>query len=91
MSEWKRSGETGAEFSARHALKEATLRHWAWQLKSEARHAKTAAPVPAFIEVSAPKEREGFEVELGGGVKLKVPAEFDAVALKKLLAVLEGR
>lgn len=47
----------------------------------------------SFVEVrAAAGVVDGrFEIELGGGRRVRVPPSFDVVALQRLLGVLEGR
>jgi len=44
--------------------------------------------VPAVVSASAPA---CFELEIDGKARLRVPAAFDAAALRRLLDVLERR
>ena len=51
-----------------------------------------AAAAAALVElrpISPPAEAR-FEIELGNGRRLRVPAVFDAAALKALLAIVEA-
>lgn len=46
---------------------------------------------PGFVEITGtPSARDGFELELRGSVRLRVPSDFDAAALRRLLQVLEA-
>jgi hypothetical protein len=94
IREWKRSGLTGADFAARLGVKEATLRHWVWQLNHLARAARLAkkATAPAkFVEVQAPETApEPLELVLRDGLRLRVPTHFDADSLRRVLAAVEG-
>jgi hypothetical protein len=56
--------------------------------------------VPAFVPVriveagarrAGEPEGAGFELELPGGWRLRVPRDFEAESLARLLAVVEGR
>ena len=45
-----------------------------------------------FVEVTPPRRDQGhFEVVVGGGRVIRVPADFDAAALSRLVTVLEER
>jgi transposase-like protein len=56
------------------------------------RRARASKPSLTFVEVAAPAaRREPLEVVLGGGRCIRVPVDFDATALERLLAVLERR
>jgi hypothetical protein len=98
---WRRSGLKAGEFAARIGVKPGTLTYWGWRLKREAVEAKRSGqaadslpaaqerPLP-WIELRTAAIEERFELELGGGRRLRIPASFDAAALERLLAVLEG-
>jgi len=45
----------------------------------------------ALVELRTAAGEERFELELGAGRRLRVPASFDPMQLKRLLEVLEGR
>jgi len=51
--------------------------------------AAASTDLARFIEVQAVRDT-GFEVELAGGRRVRVPSSFDAAALRRLLDVLEG-
>jgi hypothetical protein len=87
VGQWKASGLTGAAFAARLGVKEATLRHWRWQL-GHAR--KTSAP--AFVEVLGPMVQPQIALEVRvGEVQVVVPVGFDDETLRRLMRVLEER
>jgi hypothetical protein len=90
VERWTRSGLSGAEFASRVGVKEATLRHWKWQL---ARGVLNSAPAAEFIEVppaltTSLVSAGVFELALADGRQLRIPAAFDAASLRRLLAVL---
>jgi hypothetical protein len=90
VAQWRSSGLTAREFAARNRLKVHTLRHWAWKLGRETGDVTSLARVPAMIEVHARAATDDrFEIELGGR-RVRVPPSFDADALRRLLAALEG-
>lgn len=79
-----------------------TLSHWAWRLGREKGERwgemesmvtrTTPSRRPQFIEVLAGEiEDRRFELELGKGRRLRIPAGFDAGGLERLLAVLGER
>jgi len=76
---------SGREYAERIGVKEATLRHWAWQLSHEARSQ------PAFVEVVAPRSEEPIEIVVRKGVRIQVPREFDEETLRRVVAALEQR
>lgn len=85
VEQWERSGLSGAEFAASTGIKEATLRHWKWQLGHDERG---EAKKPKFIEVVAVDSR-ALEVMVGE-VRVVVPVGFDEDTLRRLLRVVGG-
>jgi hypothetical protein len=51
--------------------------------------ASSSAVVSGFVEVQAVPRDGRFELDLGAGWRLRVPASFDATELRRLLEVLE--
>jgi len=93
VEQWNASGLTGLEFAARLGVNEGTLRHWKWLLGHERR---TRRGRPKFVEIApatleAVAEGSRFELVLRDERRLYVPPSFDETALRRLLAVLEGR
>lgn len=96
---WRRSGQTAREFSESIGVKPGTLTYWAWRLGREGRGAsagrktsgKCQRPAPtAFVELVSGAIGDGrFELELGGGRRLRIPVGFEAEALERLLGVVE--
>jgi hypothetical protein len=97
VGQWRRSGLTAKAFARVAGVNAGSLTHWAWRLGRDARRAGAAAraagtpPVAALVEITAAGgSDERFELELGSGRRLRIPAAFDPVALERLLAVLEA-
>lgn len=99
VAEWRRSGRTANEYADAIGVNAGTLSHWAWRLGHERRGgqgelgpAMVAAPA-AVIEVVSKSggADNGFALELASGRRLHIPSGFDALALGRLLDVLEGR
>jgi transposase-like protein len=98
IERWKDSGLSAEQFAAELGINAGTLRYWKYSFDKEARPAvvakSTAAAAKAadLVEVR-PVLVPGatFELELGLERKLRIPAQFDAAALERLLAVLERR
>jgi len=97
VGQWRRSGLTAKAFARSAGVNAGSLTQWAWRLGRDARRAGAPAqaagapPAAAFVEIMAaggPDER--FELELGSGRRLRIPATFDPTALERLLAVLEA-
>ena len=98
VGQWRRSGLTAKAFARVAGVNAGSLTHWAWRLGRDARRAGAAAQsagVPsasAFVEIAAVGGADAcFELELGSGRRLRIPASFDAAALGRLLTVLEAR
>lgn len=105
IEQWSGSGLTGAQFAQQLGVKESTLRHWKWHLDKLARTQLAAAGHPPgddFVELTAPTDRtsatsavitapEPFELVLGNGLHVRIPARFDADALRCLLDVVGHR
>ncbi len=88
VARWQSSGMTAGEFAARHGVSAHTLRHWAWKLGRASGEARALARVPPMIEVHArPVADDRFEIELGSR-RVRVPASFDADALRRVLAIV---
>jgi hypothetical protein len=97
IERWKDSGLSAEQFAAELGINVGTLRYWKYSFDKETRPAvapRSAAPAkvadlvevrPALAPVAA------FELELGSDRKLRIPAQFEAAALERLLAVLERR
>jgi transposase len=97
VGQWRRSGLTAKQFARSAGVNAGSLTHWAWRLGRDARRAGAASPaagVPpaaAFVEITAAGGvDERFELELGSGRRLRIPATFDPAALARLLTVLEA-
>ena len=91
---WRASGETAAVFCDRAGLNPRTLSWWAWKLGNETTPAVAESRLPTratFIELAPLELAVGnFELEVGS-VIVRVPIDFDAAALGRLLDVLEAR
>lgn len=99
VEKWVASGTSAAEFAGRHKLSEASLKWWKWRLGSRKPRTPTRAHAVSpltFVEMTAAVPGgglpgEALEVILESGARVRVPAGFDAVALGRLLDVLERR
>ncbi len=97
VERWRDSGLSAEQFAAELGINAGTLKYWKYMLCKAAR---SQTPKTSFVEVvpsasqkatvvaSAPDT--SFVVEVGPTRRLRVPANFDAVALRRLLNVLEG-
>jgi hypothetical protein len=98
VAQWQRSGLDAKEFAGSIGVDPMGLRQWGWRLGREARaaarraEAARGAPAAAWVEITAAGSTDlRFELELGNGRRLRIPARFDASALERLLGVLEAR
>jgi len=98
VERWKDSGLSAEQFAAELGIKVGTLRYWKYAFEKEARPAaapksRAASAKAADLVEVRPLVVTGatFELELSGQRKLRIPAQFDAAALGRLLAVLEHR
>jgi transposase len=99
VARWAKSGKSAEEFAAAGGFHPATLRHWKYRLRRDEeeggaardrrRSARARGDWPLVEVLGAPAMDLRFEVELRGGRRVRVPAQFDVDALRHLLAVLE--
>ena len=81
-----------AEFAVRRGLNAATLYWWRSRLGRRARREPKIVPVE-IVGTGGLATAAGaacFEVELSGGRRLRVPPQFDAGELRRLIAVLDN-
>jgi hypothetical protein len=104
VAAWRRSGQTSKEFAAGAGVNASTLLWWSTRLRGERGMPKAAGdlrrrggvplpprrsePVP-LVELRGSVVDDRFELELGGGRRLRIPPAFDAAALERLLRVLQ--
>jgi hypothetical protein len=99
VERWNDSGLSAKQFAADTGINAGTLQFWKYKLRKQSAEppgtARRRAPPPtvsSLIEVRpmsiAADNR--FEIELNNGRRLRLPATFDANALKALVAVLEA-
>ena len=88
------SGLALRAFAAREGLDPQRL--WRWRRQFAETAGSTfeevvcpAAPSALHAEAPAPASRERFEIVLGSGRVVRVPASFDASALRQLLSIVE--
>jgi hypothetical protein len=105
IERWRESGLTAREFAAEIGVNAGTLAHWKYRLAADARRGvlRTVPPseaVVSFVEVktSAAKAEQAndsplpaFEVVLASGAVVRVPAQFDSAALRRLLDLMTTR
>jgi hypothetical protein len=91
LEKWAASGLSAEDFAEQHGLTARALKWWRWKIGAD--DAKEAAKKPAkpvFVEVEAAPARtvSSFEVLVPSGCVVRVGADFDETALRRLLAVL---
>jgi hypothetical protein len=99
IERWNDSGLNAEQFAAEMGINAGTLRHWKYFLGKQASgaaapRAKRPIATTSLVEVQpvvAATSSSAFELELGAERKLRIPPQFDASALERLLAVLERR
>jgi hypothetical protein len=89
LSQWTASGLSGREFCKREGIEESSFFHWKRELRL--RDQRRRGDAVKFVSLQLPKSIGFFDVTVLGGRSVRVPADFDPVALTRLLAVLEGR
>jgi hypothetical protein len=98
VERWRDSGLTAKQFAAETGVNAGTLQFWKYKLKKrEGRSRQRARSAAAAIVSSLVEVRPAnvsaearFEIELGNGRRLHVPAVFEPAAVKALLAILEA-
>jgi hypothetical protein len=91
---------SAAKFAEKNGISEKALRWWKWNLTSESRSRggktrrlkkmaslKRVSPL-TFVEMTSAMHREPIEIVLASGVRIRVPADFDASALDRLLGAI---
>lgn len=93
--------EKHEEFAARHGIRCDTFRRWLYLLRAEKRGRRwrprgrrgtaDAPPIAMpLVEVAATQMVDDrFEIDLGDGRRLRVPATFEVEALRRLLAIFD--
>jgi hypothetical protein len=106
VERWVESGLTAKEFAAEVGVNSATLMHWKYRLAAEARGTANRPAEPkkedavSFVEVQAvapgvkparQTSSPAFELVFASGAMLRVPPDFDAATLRRLLDVMATR
>jgi hypothetical protein len=98
VTRWEQSGQTAKVFAVQEGVSAQSLSWWKWKLgqRAEGQYAaRRAQVVPLSFVRLEPTVREQapealpLEVVLAGGRVVRVPARFDAQALRQVVAVLE--
>jgi len=99
IERWNDSGLSAEQFAAEMGINAGTLRHWKYFLGKRASGALASKPTRPIVAnslvevqpVVAAAPTAAFELELGADRRLRIPPQFEADALERLLAVLERR
>ena len=104
IERWGETGLTAEEFADEVGVNVHTLRHWKWLLGNRPPVRRSLCPAPPFVEVVGPfvadpgdrapdadRKLEAIELVLPSGVRIRVPSQFDASALRRMVDALEGR
>ncbi len=80
LRDWGRSGLPQDEYCAKHGLTVSSFGYWRTKLRREARGGE-------FVEVGGAATAKELLLEVNG-MRLSIPAGFDAASLKRVLEVL---
>jgi hypothetical protein len=102
LKQWKKSGLTADEFSAKIGINANTFKNRTWRLGRDRRSLGSGG----FVEIIVPRKTESaqqndekevshksepVELVLSSGHHILVPIRFDAACLRRLIDTLEGR
>jgi hypothetical protein len=92
VQQWTASGMTAREFASREGLRKERLFFWKRKLRESSAIAVAGVSF-AKVEIQSPRPKtasEGLEVVTRSGHTVRVGADFDEGALRRLLTVLGG-
>lgn len=90
VAQWEASGQSAFEFATQVGVDVGTLARWK-RAVAPATVKRRKPSLDEIVEVRAARPVDDrFEVRLGGGRSVGVPASFDQKALERLLQVLEA-
>jgi hypothetical protein len=89
VARWEASGLKAAEFASQLGVDVGTLGRWKRSVAPDTVRSRRPS-LAKIVEIRAdgPTADDEFEVRLGGGRSVGVPASFDPKALERLLQVL---
>jgi hypothetical protein len=97
VERWKDSGLTAQQYATELGIKASTLQYWKHKLGKpelapgrESGRVSQVEALPSLLELEpiVTASAATFELELGGGRRLRIPVGFDAPSLERLLEVL---
>ncbi len=99
LAECEESGQSKAVFARKRRLKPETFAWWSSEIRRRDAARREAAPTPSegppsFVEVVVEQSEPAllfFEIELGAGCQVRVPAGFSSEDLTRLLDVVGRR
>jgi len=87
---WRASGEGLGAFAKRYGINRRRLGRWAGELGPKAEETVAFHPVRLVAAARPAQGGEPIEIELGEGVRVRVPGGFAAEDLERVLGVLAG-
>ena len=100
MEQWRKSGQSARVFAGQLGVNPHTLSWWRSELARERRARGARSASVHFVEVtsslpprcgeSSATPMERFEVVCASGRVVRVPSDFDAMVLRRLLDAVEG-
>ena len=90
VAAWRRSGESVAGFARQHGVSAVRLLRWRARLKAGAMPTFHPVRVVADREPSGRRASELLTLELRGGRRILVPADFDSGHLERLVRAVES-
>ena len=84
----EKSGQTVRDFAESHGIAASTLYWWRSELKRRDADLVPVEVVAQDIEIGHAPIDSGFDLQLPGGVQLRVPRGFDAEELRRLVSTL---
>ncbi len=95
IERWQARGLDAKAFAKSEGISPKTLQNWRWRSKREHRELRAVQKPAQFIELISTPQRSAttsaaFEIVLGDGARVIVPARFEPSALGTLLGLLRG-
>jgi len=87
---WERSGLNQKAFAAREGISYTIMQYWRRRLKEIDAAANGVEFTPVHVTESAPSSKAHFDLHFAGGIKISVPAGFDADSLRRLIATVRS-
>jgi transposase len=89
VARWRRThGQSIRAFCTEHGLSEPSFYAWRRTIAERDRQTAREDELPTFVPLRVAPTSAGLEVVVGPGQIVRVPPDFDAATLQRLLAVL---